>query len=75
MHGGESLQREVTEGRVIGKGPRGRKRFVMLNEFLKEASHAELKRKMENTEAKNLSNDTTLTTNAHIGLHSARSCG
>src|SRR6218665_1568218 len=38
----------------------------MLNEFLKEASYAELKRKqerMENMEAKNLPNGRTLTTN------------
>src|SRR6218665_2342472 len=42
---GESLLREVIEGRMIGKRPRGRKRLGMLNEFLKELSYAELKRK------------------------------
>src|SRR6218665_131868 len=45
---GESLLREVTEGRMIGKRSRGRKRLGTLNEFLKESSHAELKRKAEN---------------------------
>jgi len=34
----------------------------MLNECLKEASYAELKRKAENMEAKNLPNGRTLTT-------------
>ena len=42
---GESLLRE---DRTIGKRPRSRKRLGMLNEFLKEASYAELKRKVEN---------------------------
>ena len=41
---GESLLREVID-RLIGKRPRGRKRLGMLNEFLKESSYAELKRK------------------------------
>src|SRR6218665_3352164 len=45
---GESLLKEVIEGRVIRKRPRGRKRLGMLNEFLKESSYAELKRKAEN---------------------------
>ena len=45
---GESLLKEVIEGRMIGKRPRGRKRLGMLNEFRKEASYAELKRKAEN---------------------------
>src|SRR6218665_573827 len=45
---GESLLKEGIEGRMIGKRPRGRKRVGMLNEFLKEASRAELKRKAEN---------------------------
>src|SRR6218665_2318214 len=45
---GESLLREMIEGRMIGKRPRGRKRLGMLNEFLKELSYAELKRKAEN---------------------------
>ena len=45
---GESLLREVIEGRMIGKRPRGRKRLGMLNKFLKESSYAELKRKAEN---------------------------
>src|SRR6218665_1383148 len=45
---GESLLREAIEGRMIGKRPRGRKRLGMLNEFLKESSYAELKRKAEN---------------------------
>src|SRR6218665_1650759 len=45
---GESPVREVIEGRMIGKRPRGRKRLGMLNEFLKESSYAELKRKAEN---------------------------
>ena len=33
---------------MIGKRPGGRKRLGMLNEFLKELSYAELKRKAEN---------------------------
>src|SRR6218665_3210515 len=45
---GESLLREVIEGRMIGKRPRGRKRLGMLTEFLKESSYVELKRKAEN---------------------------
>jgi len=45
---GESLLKEVIEGRMVWKGPRGRKRLGMLNEFLKEESCAELKRKTEN---------------------------
>jgi len=45
---GASLPKEVIEGWMIGKRPRGRKRLSMLNEFLKEASYAELKRKAEN---------------------------
>ena len=47
---GASLPKEVIEGWMIGKRPRGRKRLgrPMLNEFLKEASYAELKRKTEN---------------------------
>ena len=45
---GESLLKEVIDGLMIGKRPRGRKRLGMLNEFLKEASYAELKRKAEN---------------------------
>jgi len=36
---GESLLKEVIEGRMIGKRPRGRKRLGMLNEFLKSASY------------------------------------
>ena len=44
----ESLLGEVIEGRMIRRKPMGRKRLVMLNEFLKEASYAELKRKAEN---------------------------
>ena len=42
------LQKEVIEGRMIGKRPRGRKRLGTLNEFIKETSYAELKRKAEN---------------------------
>jgi len=45
---GESLLSEVLEGRMLGKRPRGRKRFGMLNEFLKEASYGELRIKAEN---------------------------
>ena len=45
---GKSLLKEVMEGRMIGKRPRGRKRLGMINEFLKEALYAELKRKAEN---------------------------
>src|SRR6218665_3301010 len=45
--GCESLLREVIEGRMIGNIPRGRKRLGMLNEFLKESSYAEIKRKAE----------------------------
>src|SRR6218665_2712570 len=41
-------ERGDIEGRMIGKRPRGRKRLGMLNEFLKESSYAELKRKAEN---------------------------
>ena len=44
---GDSLLKEVIEGRMIGKRPR-RKRLGMLNEFLKEAPYVELKRKVEN---------------------------
>jgi len=33
---------------MIGKRPRGRKQLGMLNEFLKEASYAELNKKAEN---------------------------
>src|SRR6218665_2426689 len=44
---GESLLREVIEGRMIGKRPRGGKRLGMLNEFLKELSYAGLKRKAD----------------------------
>ena len=50
-------------------GKLGKKRLGMLNEFLKESSHAELKRKAENMEEqriwklyKNLPNGRTLTT-------------
>ena len=39
---GESLLREVIEGRIIGKRPKGRERLGMLNEFLKESSYPEL---------------------------------
>jgi len=46
--GGESLLMEVIESRMKGKRPRGRNRLGMLNEFLKESSYAELKRKVEN---------------------------
>src|SRR6218665_2342817 len=47
---GESLLKEVIKGRIIGKSPRGRKRFGlgMLNEFVKKSSYAKLKRKAEN---------------------------
>src|SRR6218665_970232 len=41
---GESLLKEVIEGWMIGKRPRGRKQLGMLNEFLK-ALYSELKRK------------------------------
>ena len=58
---GKSLLREV-----IGKRPRAGKRLGMLNEFLKKASYAELKRKVENRkeniEVKKLPNGRTLTT-------------
>ena len=46
---GESMLKEVIDGWMIEKRPRGRKRLGMLNEFLKEASCAELKRKAENS--------------------------
>ena len=42
------MLKEVIEDRIIGKRPRGRQLLGMLNEFLKEASYAELKRKAEN---------------------------
>ena len=45
---GESLLRDGIEGCMMGKRRRGRKRLCMLNEFLKEASYAELKKKAEN---------------------------
>ena len=45
---GELLLREVIEGLMVGKRPRGRERLGMLNEFLKELSYAELKRKADN---------------------------
>src|SRR6218665_1243138 len=41
---GESLLKEVIEGLMIGKRPRGSKRLGMLNEFLKKSSYAELKK-------------------------------
>jgi len=69
---GERMLREVIEGRMIGKRPRGRKRFGMLNEFLKESSYAELKGKggkqerVENMEAKNLHIGRTLTTTMYV---------
>jgi len=44
---GDSLLREVIEGLMIGND-RGKQRSGMLNEFLKEASYAELKRKAGN---------------------------
>jgi len=39
---------------MIGKRTSGRKRFGTLNEFLKEASYAELKRKAENRRVENI---------------------
>ena len=53
---------------MIGKRPRGRKPFGMLNEFLNEVSYTELKEIekggkqeiMENVEAKSLPNGITL---------------
>ena len=45
---GESLLREVIESGKKGKRPMGTKRLGILNEFLKEASYAELKIKTEN---------------------------
>jgi len=66
---GETLLRELIEGRMIGKRPRGRKLLGILNEFLKEASYAELPKekgrkqeRMDSMEAKNLPNGRTLTT-------------
>src|SRR6218665_2198444 len=58
---GESLLREVIEGRMIGKITRGRKRLGMLNEFLKESSYAELKRKAENRKEWRIRKPRTLT--------------
>ena len=47
---------------MIGKRPRGRKRLGILNEFLKEASYAELKRKAENRKEWKTWKPRTLTT-------------
>src|SRR6218665_452352 len=44
----ESLLNEVIRGRMIGKRLRERRRLGMLNEILKEAEYAELKKKAEN---------------------------
>jgi hypothetical protein len=43
---GNGLLKEVIEGRMDGKRPRGRKRLGMLNE-LKEDGYASMKRKVE----------------------------
>ena len=61
MHRGESLLRELIEGRMIGKAPRRRTRLGMLNEFLKESScgtkeNGGKQERVENMEAKNLPN-------------------
>jgi len=59
---GESLLKEVIEGWMIGKRPRGRKQLGMLNEFLKEALYSELKRKAKTgTNGKHGSQRTCLT--------------
>ena len=62
---GESLLNEVIEGMILKKRPRGRKRFGMLNEFLKCGikEKGRKQERMENMEAKNLPNGRTLTTN------------
>ena len=65
---GENLLREMTEGRMIGKRPRGRKRVGMLNGFLHERSvvcgmkeKGGKQERMEKLEAKNVQpNDRTL---------------
>src|SRR6218665_39851 len=62
---GESLLREVIGGRMIGKRPRGRKRLGMLNEFLKESSYAELKRKAENRKERRIRKPRTCLTAEH----------
>ena len=65
---GKSLLREVVEGRMIGKRPRGGKRLGvgLLNEFLKESSYAEKndgkQERMESMETKNLPNSRALMT-------------
>src|SRR6218665_1563021 len=50
---GESLLRKDIEGRMIGKRSMGSKRLgrPTLNDFLKEASYAELERTAENRKA------------------------
>src|SRR6218665_4174399 len=62
---GESLLREGIEGRMIGKRPRGRKRLGILNEFLKESSYAELKRKAENKKERRIWKPRTCLTAEH----------
>src|SRR6218665_1918297 len=62
---GESLLREVIEGRMIGKRPRVWKRLGMLNEFLKEPSYEELKRKAEHRKEWRTWNPRTCLTAAH----------
>ena len=46
---GEGLLREVMEGRMVGKRPRGRPRVGMLNE-LYDGSYGDMKRRAEDRE-------------------------
>ena len=46
---GNGLLKDVIEGRIDGKRPRGRKRIRMLSD-LKENGHANMKRRNENRE-------------------------
>ena len=47
---GNGLLREVTEGRMIGKRPRGRKRAMMLDNLRGGINYDELKSKAQNRE-------------------------
>ena len=48
---GDGLIKEVIEGRMDGKRPRGRKRIGMLNELHENESYREMKRRAEDRES------------------------
>ena len=45
---GDNLLRRVIEGRMLGKPPRGRKRFGMLSDLKGKESYVQLKRRADN---------------------------